>query len=88
MREQRLSLKEFSSWCPPVVVRPVLDKEQIEPAAEGSLDNGFVFGPQPKIAVARLGGLFLLMPSYHTLNGIRASAVVRLAPGADNRRTG
>jgi hypothetical protein len=38
------TVREFSSWCPPVVVRPVLDKEQIEPAGEGSSDNGFVFG--------------------------------------------
>jgi hypothetical protein len=33
-------------------VRPVLDKEQIQPANKGSGDNGFVFGLQPKIAVA------------------------------------
>jgi hypothetical protein len=34
-----------------------------------------------KIAVALLSGLFFVMRSYHTLNGIRASADVRLAPG-------
>ena len=37
MREQRPSLGELSSWCLPVVVRPVLDREQIESADEGSL---------------------------------------------------
>ena len=79
MREWRPSLKEFSSWCLPVVVRPVLDNEQIEPADKGSSENGFVFGQQPKIAAPLLIGLFLVIRSYHTLNGIRASAAVRLA---------
>jgi hypothetical protein len=37
MREQRLSLRELSSLCLPVVVRPVLDMGQIGPADEGSL---------------------------------------------------
>ena len=37
-------------------------KEQIEAADISSSDNGFVFGPQPKIAVP------LLVRSYHTLN--------------------
>jgi hypothetical protein len=37
MREQRLSLRELSSLCLPVVVRPVLDAGQIGSADEGSL---------------------------------------------------
>jgi hypothetical protein len=56
-----------------------LDNEQIEPADKGSSENGFVFGQQPKIAAPLLIGLFLVIRSYHTLNGIRASAAVRLA---------
>jgi hypothetical protein len=57
-----------------------LDNEQIEPADKGSSENGFVFGQQPKIAAPLLIGLFLVIRSYHTLNGIRASAAVRFAP--------
>jgi hypothetical protein len=55
-----------------------LDKEQIGPAGKGSSDNGFVFW---RIAAALLSGLFFVMRSYQMLNGIRASADVRLAPG-------
>jgi|ERR1700732_4225593 len=36
MREWRPSPREFSSWCLPVAVRPVSDKEQIVSADEGS----------------------------------------------------
>jgi hypothetical protein len=43
MREQRLSLTEFSSWCLPVVARPLLDTGQIRPATKGSGDNGYDF---------------------------------------------
>ena len=35
----------------PVVVRPELDKGQVEAAGKGSSDSGFVFVLQPRIAV-------------------------------------
>src|ERR1700731_1588149 len=36
-REGRPSLRELCSWCLPVAVRPVLDREEIVSADEGSL---------------------------------------------------
>jgi hypothetical protein len=51
MQEQRPSLKESSSWCLPVVVRPVLNVEQTESAEKGSSYNRFIFSPQSKIVV-------------------------------------
>lgn len=43
MTEQLPLPREFSSWCLPVVVRPVLDSGPIEPGGKGSSDDGFVF---------------------------------------------
>jgi hypothetical protein len=55
MRQQRPSLKEAFSLCLPVVVRPVLNTEPMEPAGNGSSGNRFVFVTQPKIVVPLLG---------------------------------
>src|ERR1700730_16235944 len=54
----------------PVVVRPVLDKEQIEPIDKGSCKKRFVFVHRPKVAVLPLSG-FLAIRSQRAINGIR-----------------
>jgi hypothetical protein len=63
----------------PVVVRPELDKGQVEAAGKGSSDSGFVFVLQRKIAVLlRVGLLFgqTALPrerSHHEINDIHWS---------------
>ncbi len=44
MRRWRPSLRESSSWCSPIVVRPTSDEERIESADNRSCHDGFVFG--------------------------------------------
>jgi hypothetical protein len=80
--------ENFLHVCLPVVVRPELDKGQIEPAGKGSSDGGFVFVLQPKIAVllrVRPVVWSTALPcerSHHDINDIHRSTPGTIGPRA------